>query len=1039
MTLIEKFQAAGTNGREFRPVPFWAWNDKLEPAEIRWQIRQMKQAGFGGHFMHSRRGLAIPYMAKDWMECVLAACDETRTAGVLPWLYDEDCWPSGSAGRRVITGRPEMQSKFLVHEIIRPMSFRPEPNTVAVFVGRKNKAGTLKDFERIVDLQAARSLRLEASQVMVHFHWQAEELVDVMNRGATEMFIEATHEEYRRLIGRFFGGAIPGIFTDEPQFNNRPNVAAWSLQLPEFFRRANGYDLADRLPELFFPLPGSDKVRFDYHQTTMRLFLLAFTLPIYQWCERNRLALTGHCMAEDTLLGQIMFSGAVMPHYEYMQIPGIDQLGRGIHSPVLPKQCSSVANQFGRKRVLSEMWGCSGHNVSFEELRWITDWQAVNGINLVCPHLTLYSMRGCRKKDYPPTLSYHQPYWPQMRLLSDTIARTMALTSEGELVADTLVLHPVTSAWVLGTRRAEELGDLQHHLDRLTSALSGMHADFEFGDETIMERRAKVLKGAIAIGQRKYTTVVVPACVNWKASTLALMEKFRKAGGSLVFTGRLPHLLDGEPSEALETFVKKQTAVDIRRAAGLTKLKKLLSPKLTITRGRGATDATDVAAMWRKCGNEDLLFLTNQDPTTPQDLTIRMPLTGSVEQLDPATGEVIPLAARQTKTGSTFKLDLLPMGSTFVVVNRRRKPVTPAKPHPRPRRKKVLARKWQYNRLDPNVMLLDTARATFGDQGQTKPMHMADINQMLIVDGRDTVVELAFSFQVKRDLKRTRRLQLAVESAEDFEIHLNNLRVPLRNEGWWVDKSMHLLDVSRLVSPGKNVLTLRRPWHILPETRRRLIGLVPNAKNNWVYPEVELEPVYLVGDFGVGFDGAYETGTAGRPPEQLAPWDRQPLNRSLWVSGNMHMQSEPTSGSGQNLVRDGLAFFAGAVELSQTLVLDGNPSEHAVLEMDRPDAILAQVIVNGHELPPLWQAPWRVVVGPHLQKGKNELTVRLTSSLRNAMGPHHEAGGDSYWAGPPAFDGALRVHRSHLVERDAWRADYNLVPFGLGGDLVLYY
>jgi len=1040
MTLLQQFQKAGEAGREFRPVPFWSWNDRLEPDEVRRQIREMKQAGFGGHFMHARRGLVTPYMAKDWMECILAACDETRDTGVLPWLYDEDCWPSGTAGRHVISGRPEAQCKVLMHETVRPMNFRPQPNTVALFLGEKNADGVCTTFRRIADLQAARSLRMKPGQAMIHFYYTLHEYVDVLNRAATGMFIEATHEEYRRLIGRYFGPLIPGIFTDEPLLRNGPPGAAWSLELPEFFRRASGYDLVDRLPELFFPVAGCEKVRFDYHQTLLRLFLLAYTLPIYQWCDRNGLALTGHFMAEDTLSGQLQWAGAVMPHYEYMQIPGIDHLNRWIRSPVLPKQVSSVANQFGRKRVLSEMWGCSGQNVSFEELRWIADWQFVFGVNLVCPHLSLYSMRGCRKRDYPPNLFFQQPHWKHMKLLSDTLARTTALVTQGDLVAEVLVLHPMTSAWAVGTGRGrEQIAELDRDLGRLTSDLVGMHADFEFGDEIIMERHARVQKGQVIIGRRRYRAVVVPSCINWKASTLNLLKRFARSGGTLVFAGQTPTLIDGRPSKELQRFAASQKCLDASRTDGRAALKALLKPALKITAGRGNADATDVAAMWRKCAREDLLFLVNLDPAKGQDVAVRMPVKGATYRLDAATGETEPMAAQRSASAQSVRLSLPPMGSALVVVNRRRKPTRIPRAHPRPRRRKILARRWQYKRLDPNAMVLDAARATFSEQTFDKPMPLADINHMLLVAGRDTVVALAFQFTARLDQKRQRRLHLAVELAEDFEIHINGLRVPLRDEGWWIDKSLHLLDVSRLVTSGRNVLTLRRPWFIRADLRERLLGLVPNASANWVYPQVELEPAYLVGDFGVHFDGPLETGWAGLPGRDLEPWQRTPPGKSIWLAGKTKVVPETTAGSGQNLLRDGLPFFAGTVELGQTLVIDGNPSEHAVLEMARPDATVAQLIVNGRELPPMWQEPFRAEVGPYLVRGKNELAIRLTNSLRNLMGPHHNAAGDAYSVGPGSFDGAQRLHRGHLIDRADYRKDYNFAPFGLVGDVVLYY
>ncbi|MBP5300336.1 MAG: hypothetical protein J6Y80_02920 [Victivallales bacterium] len=54
----------------FRASPFWAWNAKLEPAELRRQLRVFHEMGFGGFFMHARVGLATPYLGEEWFRCI---------------------------------------------------------------------------------------------------------------------------------------------------------------------------------------------------------------------------------------------------------------------------------------------------------------------------------------------------------------------------------------------------------------------------------------------------------------------------------------------------------------------------------------------------------------------------------------------------------------------------------------------------------------------------------------------------------------------------------------------------------------------------------------------------------------------------------------------------------------------------------------------------------------------------------------------------------------------------------------------------------
>ena len=98
-------------GKTFRGAPFWAWNAKLSPAELRRQIRIMKQMGLGGFFMHSRVGLNTEYLGKDWFACVKACADEAKKLGMDAWLYDEDRWPRSRGGK--VTGLPDYRIRKL--------------------------------------------------------------------------------------------------------------------------------------------------------------------------------------------------------------------------------------------------------------------------------------------------------------------------------------------------------------------------------------------------------------------------------------------------------------------------------------------------------------------------------------------------------------------------------------------------------------------------------------------------------------------------------------------------------------------------------------------------------------------------------------------------------------------------------------------------------------------------------------------------------------------------------------------------------------
>jgi hypothetical protein len=296
MDLIQRFAEAGHDGRPWRATTFWSWNDRLDPDEVRRQVRELARGGLGGAFLHARRGLRTAYLGPEWLEAVRAAIDEGGHTGVQPWLYDEDCWPSGACSGRVYAGREAFRQKSLGFEEIEPGRWQPGEGTVAVFVASKEARGRYAAWRRLADPREIFGRRLARHEAAVHFVYRTGEGVDVFSREATAEFLRQTHEVYRSAVGGEFGRSIPGIFTDEPQYAGNGHRVPWSLELPRFFRRSCHYDLVDRLPELFFPAGDYRKTRFDFYQTVTRLFLLAWTMPVYQWCARHGLALTGHVM-----------------------------------------------------------------------------------------------------------------------------------------------------------------------------------------------------------------------------------------------------------------------------------------------------------------------------------------------------------------------------------------------------------------------------------------------------------------------------------------------------------------------------------------------------------------------------------------------------------------------------------------------------------------------------------------------------------------------------------------------------------------------
>ncbi|MCL1909759.1 MAG: hypothetical protein FWG05_02355, partial [Kiritimatiellaeota bacterium] len=571
----------------FRGAPFWAWNAKLNPTELRRQIRTMKDMGLGGFFMHSRVGLDTPYLGDDWFKCVKACVDEAKKTGMDAWIYDEDRWPSGAAGGLVTKNHPEFAPVGILY--CREGEELPADATpIADFIITGFDAGTIKSFKRVKGGTKTKKSTGEIFRFYRFPHsptsWYNDcTYLDVLSKKAVAEFIRVTYDKYKSEVGDDFGKTIPGVFTDEPNYTfNCP----WTPALEAEFKKRQGCELADCLPEIFF-FVGDEKfsrARWNYLDAVTQLFATSFWKQIGDWCGKNDLMFTGHGLCEEKLAYQSVRSGDMMRYYEHMQAPGMDQLTEHQSEYRTAKQLSSVARQFGARTRLSETYGCTGWDFSMEAHKAIGDWQMACGVNLRCQHLAWYSMEAQAKRDYPAGIFDHSPWWKIYPVCEDYFARIGEALTQGAERRDTLVIHPIESAWGLrgGYDKTKPFAfeaqggpveDLEARFVDTFSALLSANLDFDFGCEDIMARHGKTLTQkdgvpALKINRATYTSVVIPPLQTIRASTLALLEKFADIGGFVFYVDDHPRFVDGRESKALGKAFAKFHYVKLAQLAG---------------------------------------------------------------------------------------------------------------------------------------------------------------------------------------------------------------------------------------------------------------------------------------------------------------------------------------------------------------------------------------------------------------------------------------------------------------------------------------
>lgn len=512
---------------EYRSVPFWSWNGELDEQKLCEQIEDMQDKGMGGFIIHARAGLTTEYMGEKWFSCVERCVQEAKKRGMYVWLYDENGWPSGFAGGKLL-----VNEDFLVSSINYEIS---EEWNICATATYSYKNGQIK---RIYE-------PIKKGKYIHIFINKNHSYVDLCNPLVTEAFIRETHEVYFEKFGSEFGKTILGFFTDEPQWFR--GATPYSSQLIEYFDKKFGEDIFEKLPLLFIDGTGDKEFRFRYYSALNEMICENFFHKIFDWCEQHNCLLTGHGIDERNYVGQMICSGNVMPFYQYMQLPGIDYLGRSYSGSRLARQVYSVAKQTGRKKILTETFAMTGWDVTFDELRCIAESQYVGGANYMCQHLYPYSFKGLGRIDHPCAFSECVSWWERYGEFNEYFARLGYMLAESEERADVAVIHTIKSAY-LNWKKEDGYFSIMDEEDNFSSLLKqffGVGIQFDVADEALMQTLGKIEKGKLVIGNCSYSTVVLPYCTVLNKSTTQLLQEFVRQGGKLFVQDVKPFRVDG--------------------------------------------------------------------------------------------------------------------------------------------------------------------------------------------------------------------------------------------------------------------------------------------------------------------------------------------------------------------------------------------------------------------------------------------------------------------------------------------------------------
>jgi hypothetical protein len=511
------------NASRLRFLSLWAINDGLSPIALKKQMNELKETGLTGVVFHPRFYPGNPpYMSESYLKTVSDLILHARDLGMEFWIYDENGWPSGTAGGQVLQRLPNSVCEWI------------EWHTGSCGVYCEKAEVENKSEGNIAFLSKV--------------------AVSSLDRRATEMFIALTHEGYRKGLQPEAFDYITGFFTDEVGFLDGHGVSVsrggipWHDSLPAKYEAKYGERLEPLLPLLFIDGEGSGKVRTRFWELLTDALIDGFYRPIEDWCTAHGKLFTGHLKAEENPFFQLTYSGSCFQVLKGLTIPAIDALERHPGNNFYPRIVHSLAMQQGREGCLVEAHGGSGWGTSPESFTEYVLWLASHGIERFVFHLAQFKLTSHAVHDWPPSMPLHLTWRDAFPSILDGIRRRTALLPElRDEEPELLIVTPTRGVMASfdprnacainehngdGVPNATASGAISNSFIEQVEKLHAAGVHYELTEERAIEEDALIADGSVKLGLRRYGRVLLPNGCRWLTDDLGITaaDRMRASG-----------------------------------------------------------------------------------------------------------------------------------------------------------------------------------------------------------------------------------------------------------------------------------------------------------------------------------------------------------------------------------------------------------------------------------------------------------------------------------------------------------------------------
>ncbi len=531
------------------------------------RLQRIHDLGYGGVVYNIHYTFDFPENESCWEDTAYIR-EKAEELGLKLWIYDENGYPSGTAGGAVLERHPEYEAKGLFYYSYwmvqsGPSDYRIEAPSGRLFGAYLIPEDPSKDIVNIshtADSRGVLRFKIPEGRHQIAMLLERElydgtpctqpwcpprRYINPLDKRAVSEFINVTHENYYRYNKEGFGKSIKAFFMDEPMLmsvGNTPYPAvSFREDFPEKFKARYGYEI-DRALIAVFSGKGRDvtKLRCDFWDFIADEYSRNFYGTIQDWCREHGVSSSGHLMEEENVLSHVVNYGSFYRCIKHMDIPGIDQL-RSVPTELMKRDSipfarlvSSAADVFGKREVMSEAPDHFSRvdrvQVPMDWIRASMNWHYAMGVNVITSYYGLYN------RDYFSD--------EEIAELNDYVKRLGFILRKGERLSRTAILLPEASLWdTVGPAgkggRSGKAEKIAKTLVDISWGLLDRQIEFDYIDEGVLGEAA-LCQDSLSFGSRQYKLLILPGIHVLNRTSALKIKDFAERGGKVACLNTLP-------------------------------------------------------------------------------------------------------------------------------------------------------------------------------------------------------------------------------------------------------------------------------------------------------------------------------------------------------------------------------------------------------------------------------------------------------------------------------------------------------------------